>query len=96
MLKTFLVALTLMVNDKGLYVEVPNTQPVRTKVLMDDSSAELYAESAVLGWESPQCMLAERKAREQLHQIMAEAEKFKPDGEVHLFCRTEGVSRFVP
>lgn len=96
MLKTFLVVLTVLVNDKGLYVKVPNVQPIRTEVLMDDSSAELYAESAVLGWESPQCMLAERKLRKQIDTMVLKAEKFKPDAQVQIFCRTEKISRFVP
>lgn len=96
MLKTFLVVLTVLVNDKGLYVKVPNVQPARTEVLMDDSSAELYAESALLGWESPQCMLAERKLRKQLDSMVAKAEKFKPEAQIQIFCRTEKISRFNP
>lgn len=96
MLKTFLVVLTVLVNDDGLYVKVPNVQPIRTEVLMDDTSAELYSESAVLGWESPQCMLAERKLRKQIEAMVAKAEKFKPDATIQIFCRTEKISRFNP
>ena len=96
MLKTFAVVLTVLVNDKGLYTKIPNVQPVRTEVLMDDTSAEVHAESAISGWESPQCMLAERKLRKQIDNMVLKAEKFKPDAQIQIFCRTEGISRFNP
>lgn len=96
MLKTFAVVMTVLVNDNGLYTKIPNVQPVRTQVLMDDTSAEVHAESALLGWESPQCMLAERKLRKQIENMVAKAEKFKPDADIRIFCRTEKISRFNP
>lgn len=96
MLKSFLVVLTVLVNDNGLYVKVPNVQPARTEVLMDDTSEEVHAESTLLGWESPQCMLAERKLRNQIDSMLLKADTFKPDASVRIFCRTEKVSRFNP
>ncbi len=88
--------MTVLVNDEGLYAKIPNVQPIRTQVLMDDTSAEVHAESAALGWENPQCMLAERKLRKPIDSMVLKAEKFQPDAPVRIFCRTEKVSRFNP
>lgn len=96
MLKNSLVVLTVLVNDDGLYVKVPKVHPARTEVLMDDTDAQLHAESASLGWGDPQCMLAERKLRKQVDAMIRKAEKHKPNGSVRIFCRTEKVSRFNP